>query len=171
MREIVKAAVDRSGNIDFGILFDMGTQISVIKRHGEIETNLMISAIIQDCVANFSTYQQMTDGQIVDLTEDIMEELWWVRMEELVVFFNGVKKSRYVKIHSRFDAAIIWECWNMFAEERLKWCHAHNGQHKDKDLAAERIGKLLLSQGIKDNLKQINAHHENHKRLKEGGGA
>lgn len=163
MLNIVKTYSHR-GIVDYEKIFTDGTQMSVVKRvGGEEETTRMLSYLINDVASAFNTYTMMSGAQIVDLAEEMMEELWWIKLEELVIFFNNIKKGYYVKIHSRFDAAIIWECWNMYAEQRMNWCYENQSKHKALEMSEQRSGEQMTQHKIKENVKAIRKAWDNYK--------
>ena len=51
----------------------------------------------------------MTIDQITDLAFEISSELQDDRFEEIIAFFEGIKRQQFGKIYERFDAPTFWK--------------------------------------------------------------
>ena len=75
----------------------------------------------------------MNPTQVANLAIDIVNELWWARMEEIVAFFEAVKKQTFGKIYERIDPAFVWELWDAYCEQRTLHCEHHEGRFRQYD--------------------------------------
>lgn len=123
------------GNPNFGILLSkQTTQLSQWKReYGEDKITEIIFFLIEDLNNYFNVSRPMTTSQMASLSIEFTQELWWARMEEIVAFFEAVKKQRYGKVYERLDPAYIWEMWEKYNEERTEHCTQHESRFKQYD--------------------------------------
>lgn len=123
------------GNPNFGMLLSKETtQLSQWKKHyGVDKITEIIFFLIEDLNNYFNVSRPMNTTQMANLAIEFMEELWWARMEEIVAFFEAIKKQRYGKIYERLDPAYIWEMWDKYNEERTEHCERHQSRFKQYD--------------------------------------
>ncbi len=98
----------------------------------------------------------MSPTQIANVAIEISTTLWWVRMEEIVAFFEAMKKQTYGKIYERLDPAIIWEHWEKYDNERNEYCEQKNTQFRQSDPRPEGGGGAALDgiAGVIGDIKQ-----------------
>lgn len=119
--------------------------------------------LVSDCNRAFNVYQPMTDSQIENFVEDILDDLKMYTIEDIAIFLHGVKRQRYGPVHSRFDSALLWEFWEVYAAERLDHFYRKESQHGASDYAEPRSGQQEMKYNIKKNLEKINKAWEGRK--------
>ena len=63
-----------------------------------------------------------TTEQLQDCVDSIVHEFWWMKVEEIVVVFQMIKKGRFGKFYERLKEAEILECLRTYdADERESW--------------------------------------------------
>src|SRR5699024_724537 len=101
-----------------------------IREYGEDKVTEMVFFLIEDLNNYFNVQRGMTASQIAELAIEITLTLWWVRMEEIIAFFEAMKKQRYGKIYERLDQSIIWEHWKVYSEHRDDYSFENNNKYK-----------------------------------------
>lgn len=74
--------------------------------------------ILTDTALMFNTGQNMNQDQIVNLTEIILEDYCWLKLDDLKLCFKNAMKGRYGQIY-RMDPSIILGWIEKYTEERL----------------------------------------------------
>lgn len=149
---------------------DEGTQLSVWSaQHDKSYTAKMIVLLITDLVNSINIARPMSEYQITQLAIDIVNELWWARMEEIAAVLEGMKRGNYQKIYERLDAQIFWSAWEVYMEDRMERVEERqqNKQYKDPTITqkdndtrdagrAVKFGVALgnLSEQLKDHFKK-----------------
>lgn len=151
------------GRPRFELIFDSNNPTRQLsfwnKEYGKPTVTKLISILIEDLNVYFNVSRPMTAGQQQDLAIEIVEALWWIRMEEIVAFFEAVKKQTYGKIYERLDAAIIWEYWRNYELERENYLYNEQMKFKQSDprekqenAEVTKFGKLSEAIGNMKNL-------------------
>lgn len=145
------------GVINYDRLYKECSSIALaVKINGPALTATQIYFLVEDCNLAFNVFQPMTRPQIMDFVEEVMLDLGGYTMEDLAIFFAGVKKGYWGKVNSRFDGTLLWEFWGEYSRAREEHFYRKESQHSTNDATEKRSGQLFLEQGIKDNLKKIN---------------
>ena len=91
----------------------------------------LIVILLEDLVNYFNVQRPMTIDQITDLAFEISSELQGDRFEEIIAFFEGIKRQQYGKIYERFDAPTFWKFYwgedaddpNSYNYKKMDWFH------------------------------------------------
>lgn len=132
-----KAAIKYApaGAPKFEVLLSQETlQVSEWKRMlGKDKVTELIFFLIEDLNNYFNVSRPMNTSQMANLAIEMTETLWMIRMEEIVAFFESIKKQRYGKIYERLDPAFIWELYEQYDRERDDYCEAKQSRFKQYD--------------------------------------
>lgn len=111
----------KNGRPDFEYLLGSSTtQISTLKREMKFEqVATIIFAILKNLSDSFNVSRGMSDAALQELSVDVMEDLWSVRIEELIAFAYGLKKGHYIKVYERLDVSVFWEAWRVYEDSKL----------------------------------------------------
>lgn len=110
------------------------TQLSQWTKHyGKEKITEIVFFLVEDLNNYFNVSRPMTVPQMTELAIEIVQTLWWVRMEEIVAFLEAVKKQTYGKIYERIDPAVIWEMWEVYMASRDEHCERVQTQHRQYD--------------------------------------
>lgn len=157
---VVKSLVNDlapNGIVNFERIYQECSSIALVKKiNGSQVTVTFIYILIEDCNKALNVFSPMSQYQMMDLAEDILIDLEGYTLEDMAIFFAGIKRGYWGQVKSRFDAAIVWDMWAAYSTQRQDHFYRKETQHKAHEISEKRSGQLFLEQGIKDNLKQIN---------------
>lgn len=131
---ILKREIVENGKPKFEMIFNGGTTTTVQemkKSIGEKNVVKLIVILLEDLVNYFNVQRPMTIDQITDLAFEISSELQGDRFEEIIAFFEGIKRQQYGKIYERFDAPTFWKFYwgedaddpNSYNFKKMDWFH------------------------------------------------
>ena len=165
---IIKQELVPSGNPNYEVLLGSGTtQISLIRKTiGDANLAKLIIILIEDLVNYFNVQRPMNEDQITDLAFDLMNEMRYHRFEEIVAFFEGIKKGKYGKVYERFDASLIWEMFigregeeneHCYEFKKMRWCEfqATKDNNKDPIIKSEMISDVDKLYSVSDIINQL----------------
>lgn len=153
-------------NANWELLFTTGetTQISTLKKHlGDNNVAKLIYILINGLNNSFNVSRPMTGEQMTELSIEITSELWDYRFEEIIVFIEGVKNSKYGQIYERLDPVTFWEHFDRYREQREQYLISRQTQYRESGVKIEAEGdqiarKLVNSfsaiQSVQDSLKK-----------------
>ena len=131
---ILKREIVENGKPKFEMIFNGGktTTVQEMKKSiGEKNVVKLLVLLLEDLVNYFNVQRPMTIDQITDLAFEIYSELQGDRFEELIAFFEGIKRQQYGKIYERFDAPTFWKFYwgedaddpNSYNFKKMDWFH------------------------------------------------
>ena len=131
---ILKREIVENGKPKFEMIFNGGktTTVQEMKKSiGEKNVVKLIVLLLEDLVNYFNVQRPMTIDQITDLAFEISSELQGDRFEEIIAFFEGIKRQQYGKIYERFDAPTFWKFYwgedaddpNSYNFKKMDWFH------------------------------------------------
>ena len=109
---ILKREIVENGKPKFEMIFNGGTSTTLQemkKGIGEKNVVKLIVLLLEDLVNYFNVQRPMTIDQITDLAFEISSELKLDRFEEIIAFFEGIKRQQFGKVYERFDAPTFWK--------------------------------------------------------------
>lgn len=129
-KEVVKELAP-GGHVNFDLIVQDGTSLVAFKNQmGIVPTAITMFRIIEDMCMAFNTFTAMSQSQIEDIVDDFINDYPHVTIEDMVVFFDGIKKQRFGRVANRMDAGVIWEFWYIYIADRETFCidreTAHN---------------------------------------------
>jgi hypothetical protein len=111
------------------------------KSIGEMGLNALLTHIVTDTVLFFNVGKTMTQLQIAQTVQLIVEDFDYLALEDLKVCFKNAKKGLYGKLYDRIDGAVIIQWIETYEKERLKAFEESDRQH---DAAPRsRVGYFL----------------------------
>lgn len=87
--------------------------------NGLIKTQAVMTIVIRDLVKSFNLGQTMDDEQVADLINDIIDQYYWLNIEDFRLCFNNAKSGRYDKGIFRLDASVVLSWLNKYTSDRL----------------------------------------------------
>ena len=131
---ILKREIVENGKPKFEMIFNGGktTTVQEMKKSiGEKNVVKLIVLLLEDLVNYFNVQRPMTIDQITDLAFEISSELKLDRFDEIIAFFEGIKRQQYGKIYERFDAPTFWKFYwgedaddpNSYNFKKMDWFH------------------------------------------------
>jgi hypothetical protein len=86
---------------------------------GLIKTQAIMSIVIGDLIKSFNLGQTMDDEQVADLINDIIDQYYWLNLEDFRLCFNNAKNGRYDKGIFRLDASVVLSWLDKYTTDRL----------------------------------------------------
>ena len=131
---ILKREIVENGKPKFEVIFNGGktTTVQEMKKSiGEKNVVKLLVLLLEDLINYFNVQRPMTIDQITDLAFEISSELQGDRFEEIIAFFEGIKRQQYGKIYERFDAPTFWKFYwgedaddpNSYNFKKMDWFH------------------------------------------------
>ena len=165
---IIKQELVPSGNPNYEVLLGSDTiQMSSLRKMiGDANLAKLIIILIEDLVNFFNVERPMNEDQITDLAVDLMNEMRYHRFEEIVAFFEGIKKGKYGKVYERFDAYLIWEMFigregeeneHSYEFKKMRWCEfqATKDNNKDPIIKSEIVSDVDKLYSVSDSINQL----------------
>ena len=87
--------------------------------NGLIKTQAVMTLIIRDLVKSFNLGQTMDDEQVADLINEIIDQYYWLNLDDFRLCFNNAKSGRYDKGIFRLDASVVLSWLNKYTTDRL----------------------------------------------------
>ena len=75
----------------------------------------------------------MNENQLAQTINLLVEDFYYLNIEDFKLCFNNAKKGRYGKIYDRIDGMIIYEWVRMYAEDRVKAAEERDDRYKVDD--------------------------------------
>lgn len=85
---------------------------------GPMGVRAIMAGIITDTAMFFNTGQNMNQDQVVELADIILEEYYYLKLDDFKLCFKNAKKGRYGKIF-RIDGAVMLEWLEAYLKDRL----------------------------------------------------
>lgn len=164
-KSIIKKEYAAGGIVNIEKILTEGTETAVWSANlGKGAVIKLMVLLIADLRNSFNVARPMTESQIVELAEDFVNDLWYIKFEEFPAFFEGVRRGAIGKVYERLDGPLIWEFWDIYAAKRLEVIESRQAAKmfldpaREKDDEDKRGGKVerfadALNQ-IKQNLKK-----------------
>ena len=101
-------------------------------QNGLIATQALLTIIIRDLVRSFNVGQTMDEEQVADLINDIIDQYYWLNIEDFRLCFNNAKAGRYDRNGIfRLDASVILTWLDKYTSERLNAaCESSYNEHQ-----------------------------------------
>ena len=133
---LIKQELTDQGSPKFEVLFSEGksTQFSIVQRAiGDENMVKLLIVMIEDLVNYFNVQRPMNMDQMTDLAFEILPIFKFHRFEEIMIFFEGIKKSKWGKVYERLDSAVIWEMFEKYDNSRNDWITYDNTKDNYKE--------------------------------------
>lgn len=124
------------------------------KENGETTTLAVLVIILNDLAKFFNVGKTFNDYQIAETCKLILQEYYFLKIEDFKLCFDGMKTGKYLpggQLFDRLDGNIILTALNTYSEERIQQAEIiSNEKHKammdevDEDFYLVKIGKNYL---------------------------
>lgn len=92
-----------------------------LQNNGDSIAKAFLVVAVTDLVQSFNVGKNMDARQIAFLVQSILKDYYYLKLDELKLCFDNIKKGRYGKVFDRLDAAVIYEFIEVFLVERLNY--------------------------------------------------
>lgn len=86
--------------------------------NGLMKTQAVLTIVVNDLVKSFNLGQTMDQEQVADLINDIIDQYYFLNLEDFRLCFNNAKNGRYDKAIFRLDASIILSWLDRYVTDR-----------------------------------------------------
>lgn len=86
----------------------------MIAQHGELKVKALLTLLISETLDFFSIANSMSDNQIAQTVNLILEDFSTYKPDYFILCFNRAKKGNYGKSYNRIDGQIIFEWLRAF---------------------------------------------------------
>lgn len=143
-------SLSNGGQTNFEQILIQGTRVAAMSHHiGFADTCTIVYTFAKYANDMLNVYKPMTEAQLMDIAEEFVNELHWVTIEDISVFFFGIPKEYWGHINNRFDAAVIWNLWDVYATKRQDFIYNRETAHRTEVTQVKRIGNTSIGEGVK----------------------
>jgi hypothetical protein len=109
-------------------------ELAVFKKEcGEARLYAVLTILINDLIDFFSVGKTMGQNQLVDTIKLIVEDFYYLKIEDFKLCFNNAKKGRYGKVYDRIDGNVIYNWVAQYNEERTAFCICNDEKNSQAD--------------------------------------
>lgn len=104
------------------------------------ETSLfaILTILFNDIIDFFSVGRSIGQSQLVSTIQLVVEDFYYLNIEDFKLCFNNAKRGVYGKIYDRVDGNIIYGWIAQYAKDRAYFCESMDDKYKTVD-TSERI--------------------------------
>lgn len=99
----------------------------------EMHVLAIMTLLVNDLIDFFVVKNTMNENQLAQTINLLVEDFYYLNIEDFKLCFNNAKKGRYGKIYDRIDGMIIYEWVRMYAEDRVKAAEERDDRYKVDD--------------------------------------
>lgn len=112
------------------------TLVSIkIAPNGDNIVKAFLVVVVSDLVQSFNVGKNMDAKQIAFLVQSILKDFYYLKLDELKLCFENIKKGKYGKVFDRLDTATIYDFINAFLDERMECLFDKNHNNEQSDLS------------------------------------
>ncbi|QDP50411.1 MAG: hypothetical protein Unbinned5350contig1001_26 [Prokaryotic dsDNA virus sp.] len=145
---------------------------SLVKYKGEQKTEDLIFVLIMGFVKKFGKRNDLNEGDIVELCQDIVSQFRSLNIADIKMIFNKALFTSYKKFN--LDYASVLEILNDCKEERMKWAiEKQTEEHRrmtgqEKSVRFKEKAPILSGDGLgmEEMMREIKLNEDNQKREK-----
>lgn len=93
------------------------------KRYGEQFLFAFLTIAIVDLIEFFNVGKTMGEVQVVSTIRLIVDDFYYLNVEDFKLCFNNAKRGRYGKVYDRIDGNTIYEWLNKYSTERIEFAY------------------------------------------------
>lgn len=103
------------------------------KETNEISLLAILTILFNDVIDFFSVGKSMGQVQLVSTIQLVIEDFYYLNIEDFKLCFNNAKRGLYGKIYDRVDGNIIYGWISRYAEDRANVCESIDDRYKTID--------------------------------------
>lgn len=105
----------------------------------------ILTILFNDVIDFFSVGKSMGQSQLVSTIQLVVEDFYYLNIEDFKLCFNNAKRGVYGKIYDRIDGNVIYGWITQYAQERAFFCESIDDRHKTSD-TSERISTKIKNE-------------------------
>lgn len=90
------------------------------KEMGETYTKALLVKLLADLVKFFNVGKSMNSDQLAQTVDLLLQEFYWLKLEDYKVFFNRMKSGYYTKLYDVLDGSVIMVQLREYCKERIE---------------------------------------------------
>jgi len=106
-----------------------------------------LNALISDCALFVNVGKQMTTDQVKETSELIKKEFYFLKIEDLKIFFSKFKSGFYGQLFDRLDGHVIMEALRKYCEERMEVAERINLQSHNELTDEQKLERYFVKTG------------------------
>ena len=115
------------------------------KETSEMSLLAILTIMFNDLIDFFSVGKTMGQSQLVSTIQLVIEDFYYLNIEDFKLCFNNAKRGVYGKIYDRVDGNIIYGWIDQYAQERACFCESIDDRNKTSD-TSERISTKIKNE-------------------------
>lgn len=115
------------------------------KETSEMYLLAILTIMFNDLIDFFSVGKTMGQSQLVSTIQLVIEDFYYLNIEDFKLCFNNAKRGVYGKIYDRVDGNIIYDWISRYAQERACFCESIDDRYKTSD-TSERISTKIKNE-------------------------
>ena len=78
-----------------------------------------MTLLVNDLINFFAVSKTIGDTQLADTVKMLVEDFYYLNIEDFKLCFSNAKKGRYGKVYDRVDGSMIYEWVDTYARGRM----------------------------------------------------
>lgn len=115
------------------------------KETSEMSLLAILTILFNDVIDFFSVGKSMGQSQLVSTIQLVVEDFYYLNIEDFKLCFNNAKRGVYGKIYDRIDGNVIYGWIAQYAQERAFFCESIDDRNKTSD-TSERISTKIKNE-------------------------
>lgn len=124
------------------------------KETSEMSLLAILTILFNDVIDFFSVGKSMGQSQLVSTIQLVVEDFYYLNIEDFKLCFNNAKRGVYGKIYDRIDGNVIYGWIAQYAQERAFFCESIDDRHKTSD-TSERISTKIKNEDLAIRISEI----------------
>jgi len=100
-------------------------------------------ALVSDCALFMNVGKQMNTAQVIETSDLIRREFYFLKIEDLKIFFSKFKSGFYGQLFDRLDGQVIMEALRRYCDDRMEVAERLS-LNSHKELTAEEKEEKFL---------------------------
>ena len=119
--------------------------LSVYRKYsGETKSRALVVLFLSDLVKFFNVGKAMNDIQMAQTADLILEEFYYLNIEDFKLCFNMAKSGKFGKVYDRIDGQVIMDWLSMYKNMRIETVVSDNDKKHASIKAQEKNAKSIL---------------------------
>jgi len=93
--------------------------LATLNKQDSYKLHSALNALISDCALFVNVGKQMTTDQVKETSELIKKEFYFLKIEDLKIFFSKFKSGFYGQLFDRLDGQVIMSALRVYVEDRM----------------------------------------------------
>lgn len=91
----------------------------------------VMTLLVNDLINFFAVSKTIGETQLADTVKMLVEDYYYLNIEDFKLCFSNAKKGRYGKVYDRVDGSMIYEWVDTYARERISAAMEMDDKNKE----------------------------------------